>query len=70
MALATPQAIEKLLQNTIKPTIITELVSHDATYIPLTYSNPELKKILPYSGVQERGGPAAVLDVFSTVNKL
>ena len=64
------QVVEKLLQNSLDPEAVRQLVAPDATYMSLTYENPELKKILPYCGVQPQGGPDAVLGVFGFVNKI
>ncbi|KAH8689445.1 hypothetical protein BGW36DRAFT_412243 [Talaromyces proteolyticus] len=67
---AAHHVVEKLLQNSLDPAIVREIVAPDATYMSLTYENPELKKILPYCGVQPEGGPDAVLGVFGFVNKI
>jgi uncharacterized protein len=64
------EIVSRLLANTSNPTIVAELVAPDATYISLCYSNPALKKLMPYSGVHDREGPSAVTYTFSTVAKI
>ena len=70
MSLTPVQVVEKLLQNNINPAVVEEVVASNATYMSLSYDNPELKQILPYCGVQPEGGPTAVLGVFAFVNKI
>lgn len=70
MSLTPIQVVERLLQNSLDPAIVKEVVAPDATYMSLTYDNPDLKKILPYCGIQTRGGPDAVSGVFGFVNKI
>ena len=70
MSLTSAQVVEKLLQNSLDPAVVKEIVAWDATYMSLTYENPELKRILPYCGLQPKGGPDAVSGVFGFVNKI
>ena len=50
--------------------VLNEIVAPDATYVSLNYSNPSLKKILPYAGTHEKSGPQAIIDTFTTVNTI
>lgn len=43
------------------------LVADDATYVSLNFDNPQLKKVLPWTGTSK--GPRAFIDTFSRVAK-
>lgn len=59
MASSTPtKVVERLLENTMNPDVVRELVAPDATYISLNYSNADLTKILPYAGAHAKGLPS------------
>ncbi|KAL6720104.1 hypothetical protein ACLMJK_002025 [Lecanora helva] len=71
MSSSTPtEVVQKLLENTLKPEVVRELVASDATYISLSYNNPDLAKILPYAGTHKQAGPQAIIDTFATVNTI
>lgn len=56
MAAPTPtEIVQRLLENTLNPNVVRELVAPDATCISLTYDNPNLTKILPYAGTHANG---------------
>jgi ketosteroid isomerase-like protein len=65
----TPTAIvSDFLQNTAPDKVeaaARRLVADDATYISLNFDNPELKRILPWTGTAK--GPRAFIDTFSRV---
>ena len=48
------------LQNLLDPDVVNRLVATDATYVSLNTDNPELKKIMPWTGTSM--GPRAFLD--------
>ena len=52
--------VGRWLQNLLDPEVVNELVSPDATYVSLNSDNPELKKIMPWTGTSR--GPQAFLD--------
>jgi uncharacterized protein len=52
--------VGRWLQNLLDPEIVNELVASDATYVSLNTDNPELKKIMPWTGTSR--GPQAFLD--------
>jgi uncharacterized protein len=62
------QIVEQLLQGATDPNIVNALVAPDATYVSLTYHNPDLKKIMPWAGTHSGEGPGAVLKTFVDVN--
>ena len=70
MAPTPSEVVQKLLANTMNADVLNEIVAPDATYVSLNYSNPSLKKILPYAGTHEKSGPQAIIDTFTTVNTI
>jgi uncharacterized protein len=52
--------VSRWLQNLLDPDVVNELVAADATYVSLNTDNPELKKIMPWTGTSR--GPQAFLD--------
>jgi len=52
---APTEVVQKLLENTLNPEMIRELVAPNATYISLNYDNSDLAKILPYAGTHRQG---------------
>ena len=54
------EVVNRWLQNLLDPDVVNELVAADATYVSLNTDNPELKKIMPWTGTSR--GPQAFLD--------
>ena len=52
---APTEVVQRLLENTLDPGIVRDLVAPDATYISLNYSNSDLARILPYAGTHTKG---------------
>jgi uncharacterized protein len=69
MSKANIEIVEKLLRGATDPKIVNALVAPDATYVSLTYNNPELKTIMPWAGTHRGEGPGAVLKTFVDVNR-
>jgi len=63
------EIVRELLRGATDPKIVYALVAPDATYVSLTYKNPELTKIMPWAGTHTGEGPAAVLKTFVDVNR-
>jgi uncharacterized protein len=61
--------VRELLRGATDPQIVYALVAPEATYVSLTYKNPELTKIMPWAGTHKGEGPAAVLKTFVDVNR-
>src|SRR5580693_10309604 len=58
--MATPIAVVgEWLQNLLDADVVNRLVAPDATYVSLNSDNPELKKIMPWTGTSR--GPRAFL---------
>jgi uncharacterized protein len=53
------EVVGRWLQNLLDPEIVNEVVAPDATYVSLNSDNPELKKIMPWTGTSR--GPQAFL---------
>jgi ketosteroid isomerase-like protein len=61
--MANPSPIEivgEWLQSLLDPEVVNRVVAPDATYVSLNSDNPELKKIMPWTGTSK--GPQAFLD--------
>ena len=64
--MATPiEVVREWLQNLLDPDVVNRLVAPDATYVSLNTDNPELKKIMPWTGTST--GPQAFLDNLGTM---
>ncbi len=59
--------VRAILDDPTNPDVVGRLVAPDATYVSLNYDNPELKKIMPWTGT--RMGPEAVLDTYMRVGR-
>lgn len=62
------ETIELFLANTTNPEIIKTIVDPDATYISLNFKNPELQRILPWTGTHHEGSKGFI-DTFSGVHE-
>jgi len=59
--------LQALLQNTSNVTVLGQRMTPDATYVSLNFDNPELKKIMPWTGTHQ--GPQALPDVFAAMQR-
>jgi ketosteroid isomerase-like protein len=57
----------QLLQNTTNVKMLRQLMTPDATYVSLNFDNPELKKIMPWTGTHT--GPQALPEVFAAIQR-
>ena len=57
--------MQELLQNTTNLEVLKRLMTPDATYVSLNFDNPELKKIMPWTGTHK--GPAELPKVFTAI---
>jgi uncharacterized protein len=53
------EVVGRWLQNLLDPDVVNEVVAPDATYVSLNSDNPELKKIMPWTGTSR--GPQGFL---------
>jgi uncharacterized protein len=59
--MSTPiEIVGEWLQNLLDSDVVNRLVAPDATYVSLNSDNPELKRIMPWTGTSR--GPQAFLD--------
>ena len=61
------EMIQALLKEPTNPAVVHQLVDAEATYVSLNYSNPELKRIMPWAGTSK--GPDAVLSTYERVSQ-
>jgi len=59
--------LQELLKNTSSLTELRQLMTPDATYVSLNFDNPELKRIMPWTGTHK--GPQALFDVFGAIQR-
>jgi ketosteroid isomerase-like protein len=59
--------LQEVLQNTTNLTVLKQLMKPDATYVSLNFDNPELKKVMPWTGTHK--GPQALSDVFEAIQR-
>ena len=45
--------LQELLQNTSNLKVLRQLMTPDATYVSLNFDNPELKKVMPWTGTHK-----------------
>ncbi len=61
------EVVRAILADPTNPDVVRTLVAPDATYVSLSYDNPELKRIMPWTGTQT--GPAAVSGTYGRVSR-
>jgi ketosteroid isomerase-like protein len=59
--------VQELLQNTSDLEVLRKLMTPDTTYVSLNFDNPELKKVMPWTGTHK--GPQALPDVFEAIQR-
>jgi uncharacterized protein len=66
--LRTPKSVLKaILADPTNLETVSGLVSPDATYVSLNFSNPDLKRVMPWAGTSR--GPAAIVQTFVDVRR-
>jgi uncharacterized protein len=61
-----PKQIVKTVLHAVRdPAIVREFCAPDVTYVSLNYSNPDLRKIMPWCGTSR--GPEAIIKTFQDV---
>jgi uncharacterized protein len=64
---STTEILSSLLKNPTDLEHVRSLVSPDVTYVSLNYSNPDLKKIMPWAGTSH--GPESIVKTFVDVSR-
>ena len=59
--------LQQLLQNTSNLKVLQQIMTPDATYVSLNFDNPELKKVMPWTGTHK--GAQALSDVFTAIQR-
>jgi len=59
------ETVQEFLANSTDPATVNRLVAPDATYVSLNFDNPELKKVMPWTGTST--GPENFVFTFSNV---
>jgi uncharacterized protein len=67
VATSLTAVLQELLANTSNLEVLRQLMTPDATYVSLNFDNPELKKVLPWTGTHK--GPQALPDVFAAIQR-
>ena len=62
------EVVRAILDNPTDLDAMKELVAPDATYVSLSYDNPDLKKLMPWAGTSQ-GGPEAVVGTYMRVGR-
>jgi ketosteroid isomerase-like protein len=57
--------LQEVLQNTTNLAVLNRLMTPGATYVSLNFDNPELKKVMPWTGTHK--GPEALPEVFAAI---
>src|SRR6201998_2310869 len=66
MATSSPiEIVGEWVPSLLDPDVVTRVVAADATYVSLNSDNPELQKIMPWTGTSK--GPQAFLDNLGTM---
>ena len=62
------EVVRAILDNPTDLDTVKELVAPDATYVSLSYDNPDLKKLMPWAGTTQ-GGAEAVVSTYTRVGR-
>jgi ketosteroid isomerase-like protein len=67
MSTTLTAVLQELLQNTSNLKVLQQLMTPDVAYVSLNFSNPELKKVMPWTGTHK--GPQELSDVFVAIQR-
>jgi ketosteroid isomerase-like protein len=62
------ELVQTLLSNPTNIDHVRDLTTNDVTYVSLNFENPELHKVLPWTGVNR--GPQSIVDVFNGIGRV
>lgn len=57
--------LQQLLSNATNPAVVADLTTADVSYVSLNFDDPDLKKILPWTGTHK--GRQAIVDSYTGV---
>ena len=67
MATSLTDRLQQVLQNTTNVQVLRQLMTPDVTYVSLNFDNPELKKVMPWTGTHT--GPQSLTKVFEAIQR-
>ena len=67
MAPNLTNVLQQVLQNTTNVQVLRQLMTPDATYVSLNFDNPELKRVMPWTGTHT--GPQSLPEVFEAIQR-
>jgi ketosteroid isomerase-like protein len=67
MSTTLTAVLQKFLQNTTNVEVLRQSMTPDVTYVSLNFDNPELKKVMPWTGTHK--GPQALAEVFRAIQR-
>jgi uncharacterized protein len=67
MPTSLTNVLQEILQNTTNLKVLEQHMTPDATYVSLNFDNPELKKVMPWTGTHT--GPQALPEVFEAIQR-
>ena len=62
------ELVQTLLSNPTNLEHVRSLTTDDVTYVSLNFDNPELHKVLPWTGTNR--GPQSIVDVFNGIGRV
>jgi ketosteroid isomerase-like protein len=62
------ELVQTLLSNSTNIEHVRGLTTEDVTYVSLSFNNPELHKVLPWTGINR--GPQSIVDVFNGIGRV
>jgi ketosteroid isomerase-like protein len=62
------ELLQTLLSNPTNIEHVRGLTTEDVTYVSLNFNNPELHKVLPWTGINR--GPQSIVDVFNGIGRV
>lgn len=63
-----PELLQALLSDPTNIEHVRGLTTEDVTYVSLNFDNPELHKVLPWTGTNR--GPRSIVDVFNGIGRV
>ena len=67
MSASLTAVLQELLENTSNLKVLRQLMTPDVTYVSLNFDNPELKKVMPWTGTHT--GPQSLPEVFEAIQR-
>src|SRR3954463_10854582 len=67
MSTSLTAVLQQVLQNTTNLSVLKQLMTPDATYVSLTFDNPELKKVMPWAGTNK--GPQSLQEAAGAIQR-